>query len=332
MAYARAQGANGREGHGTGRVSMRAMHILICLEGTPAEPWVEGFRAALPEATVDVWQEGQAHTAADYGVVWRPPQAFFDDQPQLQAVFNIGAGVDAILQRELPAAMQVVRLDDAGMAVQMAEYVCQAVIRHFRGFDRYESDMRAGVWQSHEPRRRADCPVGVMGLGVLGQRVAQALAAFEFPVNGWSRTPRAVDGVRAYSGEAGLQDFLRASQVLVCLLPLTPETENILDRRTLGALRPGGYLINVARGGHLVEQDLLDLIEEGHLSGATLDVFREEPLPQGHAFLQHPRLVLTPHTSAITLREDSVVQIAGKMRALAQGRQVAGMVDRERAY
>ncbi|MBK9987094.1 MAG: glyoxylate/hydroxypyruvate reductase A [Betaproteobacteria bacterium] len=306
------------------------MKLLFCCAGTKPEPWIAGLRAALPAADVAVWEPGAP--AADYAVVWAPPQAFLDEQPGLRAVFNIGAGVDALLKLRLPPTARVVRLDDAGMSVQMAEYVCHAVIRHFREFDGYEADVRQGRWSYRKPRSRADFAVGVMGLGVLGSRVAQALRVFEFPVNGWSRSPKALDGVRGFSGSGGFHDFLAASRVLVNLLPLTPDTQDILNRDTLSRLQPGGYVINVARGAHLVDEDLLALLDEGHLAGATLDVFRTEPLPAGHPFWTHPGMTVTPHTSARTLRDESIAQIAGKIRALEQGEPIAGIVDPVRGY
>lgn len=306
------------------------MKLLFCCVGTKPEPWIAGLRAALPAAEVSVWEPGAP--AADYAVVWAPPQAFLDEQPGLRAVFNIGAGVDALLKLRLPPTARVVRLDDAGMSVQMAEYVCHAVIRHFREFDGYEADVRQGRWSYRKPRSRADFAVGVMGLGVLGSRVAQALRVFEFPVNGWSRSPKALDGVRGFSGREGFNDFLAASRVLVNLLPLTPDTQDILNRGTLSRLQPGGYVINVARGAHLVDEDLLALLDEGHLAGATLDVFRTEPLPAGHPFWAHPKITVTPHTSARTLRDESIAQIAGKIRALEQGEPIAGIVDPVRGY
>ena len=306
------------------------MRIAFCCTDTKAEPWLQGLGQALPRATIEVWQPGAA--PADYAVVWAPPQQFLDEQPGLKALFNIGAGVDALLKLRLPAGAQVVRLDDAGMSVQMAEYVSHAVIRHFREFDAYEADMREGRWSFRKPRSRADFPVGVMGLGVLGARVAQALSVFEFPVHGWSRTPKVLDGVRTHHGDVGLQTFLSSCRVLVNLLPLTPDTRDILNRETLGRLLPGGYLVNVARGAHLVEEDLLALLDSGHLAGATLDVFRTEPLPPEHPFWRHPKLTLTPHTSARTLRDESIAQIAGKIRALEAGQPIAGLVDRVRGY
>ena len=284
----------------------------------------------MPDAEISVWQPGAA--PADYAVVWAPPQQFVDEQAGLKALFNIGAGVDALLKLQLSPNVLVVRLDDAGMAVQMAEYVCHAVIRHFREFDGYETDTRAGRWSYLKPRMRHDFPVGVMGLGVLGERVAKALAQFDFPINGWSRSPRSMDGVRTFSGTEGFNDFLAASRVLVNLLPLTPETTNVMNRDTLGRLQAGAYVINVARGAHLVDEDLLALMDSGHVAGATLDVFRTEPLPKDHAFWNHPRIAVTPHTSARTLREESIAQIARKVTALERGEQVAGVVDPARGY
>lgn len=306
------------------------MNIAFCCTDTKAEPWLQGLQAALPGAAVSVWQPGAP--AADYAVVWAPPQQFLDEQTGLKALFNIGAGVDALLPLKLPPHALVVRLDDAGMAVQMAEYVCHAVIRHFREFDACEAAMRAGQWAFRKPRLRQDFPVGVMGLGVLGARVAKALAHFDFPVNGWSRSPKALDGVRTFSGAAGMSDFLAASRVLVNLLPLTPETENILNRTSLSRLQAGGHVINVARGAHLVDADLIALLDSGHLAGATLDVFRTEPLPAGHPFWSHPRITLTPHTSARTLRDESIAQIVGKIGALERGEAIAGIVDPVRGY
>jgi len=309
------------------------MRISFCCTDTDARPWLDGLRAALPGAVIDEWAAGA--TAADYAVVWAPPQVFLDEQTRLKAIFNIGAGVDALLKLRLPPGVPLVRLDDAGMAAQMAEYVCHAVIRHFREFDAYAADMAQGRWTARPPRLREDFPVGVMGLGALGERVSRALAAFDFPVKGWSRSAKAIDGVQCFSGEAGLNDFLAASRMLVCLLPLTPETENILRRDTLARLQPGGYVINVARGRHLVESDLIALLDSGHLAGATLDVFRTEPLPMAHPFWAHPKITLTPHTSARTLRGESIAQIAGKIRALETGASLsslAGVVNLNQGY
>jgi len=306
------------------------MNITVCFDKLDPAPWVQALQAALPQAHVSAWLPDAAQ--AELAIVWAPPQQFIDEQPGLQALFNIGAGVDALLKLRLPAGLKVVRLDDAGMSVQMAEYVCHAVIRHFREFDGYAADTLTGKWSYRKPRSRTDFAVGVMGLGVLGERVARSLQVFDFPVNGYSRSPKQLPGVRCFAGADQLGDFLQASRILVNLMPLTPETEDLLNRATLSQLQRGGYLINVARGRHLVEEDLIALIDEGHLAGATLDVFRTEPLPSEHPFWRHPKITVTPHTSARTLREESIAQIVGKILALQRGESIRGVVDPQRGY
>lgn len=309
------------------------MRVTFCCTDTNAQPWLEGLRAALPEASIKLWAPGDE--PADYAVVWAPPQQFFKEQAALKGVFNIGAGVDALMKLSLPDGVPIVRLDDAGMSVQMAEYVCHAVIRHFREFDAYEVDVANGKWSYRKPRARSDFPVGVMGLGVLGERVALALKPFDFPVLGWSRSEKRIDGVQCFSGTQGFEDFLAGTRILVCLLPLTPDTENILNHKNLSKLLAGGYVINVARGGHVVDDDLIALIDSGHLSGATLDVFRQEPLPPAHPFWKHPKISVTPHTSARTLRAESIAQITTKIKALHAGAaiaSIAGVVDPNKGY
>lgn len=307
-----------------------ALRITFCCSHTKAEPWLAGFRAALPGVDITEWAPGAPQ--AEHAVVWSPPQQFLDEQPALRGIFNTGAGVDALLKLRLPPGARIVRLDDAGMSVQMAEFVCHAIVRNFREFDGYAADVAEGRWSYRKPRVRAEYPVGIMGLGVLGERVARAVAQFDFPVNGWSRTPKQIDGVRTFHGMAALPDFLAASRFLVCLLPLTGDTRDILNRDTLGRLMPGGHVINVARGGHLVDDDLLALLDSGHLAGATLDVFRTEPLPAEHPFWRHPRIAVTPHTSARTLRDETIAQIAGKILAMERGEDLAGVVDPSKGY
>ncbi len=315
------------------------MRITFCFENTKPEPWITGFAQVLPEAEVTVWKPGSPQ--ADFAVVWAPPQQFIDEQCAdvkfgstrgVRCMFNIGAGVDPLLRLRLPPSLLLVRLDDAGMAVQMAEYVCQAVIRHFRELDCYEHDIKAGQWSFRKPLDRADFPIGVMGLGVLGTRVLHALQMFEFPVRGYSLSNKTIPGVRCFAGSSELPDFLKSSRILVNLLPLTADTENILNFDVLSQLQPNAYLINVARGAHLVDADLLRLIADGHIAGATLDVFRTEPLPAAHPFWQQPKITLTPHTSARTIRDQSIAQIASKIRALERGEKVTGVVEFARGY
>jgi glyoxylate/hydroxypyruvate reductase len=313
------------------------MNISFCCTNVNPKAWLAELSAALPEHHIAVWneQDPASNPPAHAAIVWSPPQTFFDQQPQLQVAFNIGAGVDALLQKTLPADLSIIRLDDAGMSVQMAEYVVQAVVRYFRELPTYEQDMREGEWSFKRPRERGDFTVGIMGLGVLGQRVAKALQHFEYPVAGWSLSPKTLDGVTTFAGDAQLPQFLQACSVVVCVLPLTPATRHILQRSNLMHLRAGAYLINVSRGEHMVEADVLALLNSGHLAGATLDVFTTEPLPPEHPFRHHANVTCTPHAAARTLRGESVTQIATKFKQWAAGtpaHQLSGFVDRARGY
>ncbi|HMN22178.1 MAG TPA: glyoxylate/hydroxypyruvate reductase A [Ottowia sp.] len=308
------------------------MKILLCQDDVrDATAWLAELRAALPRAQVDLWRPGLP-AVYELALVWRPPQQLLDEQTRLRAVLNLGAGVDALLALRLAPGLQVLRLEDAGMGVQMAEYVCHALIRFFREFDVYAAQQQRGLWQPRALRARGDFPVGIMGLGVLGAQVARAVRAFDFPVLGWSRTPRALDGVRCLAGAGELPEFLAATRVLVTLLPLTPHTRGILDRSRLTQLPRGSYLINLARGALVVEDDLRALLDDGQLAGATLDVMCEEPLPPDHWMWSHPAVQLTPHISGMTLRGDTIVQVARAVEALQGGGPLPGLVDRARGY
>lgn len=306
------------------------MNISICLSDILPEPWVESLKKELPDAIVSVWKPGSP--SADYAIVWDPPQQFIDEQSDLKALFNIGAGVDNLLQLSLPSSLKVVRLEDAGMSVEMSEYVCHAVIRYFREFKQHETNKQLGKWSYRKTKTRNDFTIGVMGLGTLGMQVVKTLQMFQYPINGYSRNLKEIEGVNCFSGNHGLTEFLNNTRVLVNLLPLTAETENIMNYDTLSKLQKGGYVINVARGKHLVDDDLLKLIDIGHLSGATLDVFRTEPLSVNHPFWQHPKITITPHTAARTRREESIAQIAKKIQSLQHGTSITGLVDLSRGY
>ena len=312
------------------------MKIVFYSTGKKLQPWLDSLSANLPTADIWAWTPQCASRQADYAVVWAPPAELFSHQKNLKAVFNIGAGADRVLRipnsDKLLSGVPVVRLNDAGMAVQMAEYVCHALFRHAREFAAYEAHQRGHHWKTLPAFERANWPVGVMGLGAIGARVAEAVAGFDYPVHGWSRTPKVLAGITTYAGAGQFDAFLAATRMLVCVLPLTSATEGILNANTFGKLVPNGYLINVARGEHLVDEDLLLALAKGNLAGATLDVFRDEPLSAGHAFWDHPKITLTPHIAAITLVAQSAAQITQKIIALESGEKIEGVVLRDRGY
>jgi glyoxylate/hydroxypyruvate reductase A len=312
------------------------MRILLYRDDGVVEPWINAFAAVLPHAEIVVWRAGEALAPCNYAVVWSPPPQLLEQLTQVAAIFVMGAGVDALLKLgdALPP-VPIVRLGDAGMAEQMVEYVAHAVLHYFRRFDEYERQARQGIWNPLAARRKSEFTVGILGLGKLGMPVLKSLRQLGFPVRGWSRTPKDVPGVHCYHGIEALDDFLAGTRVLVCLLPLTPQTANLLDRARLARLPEGAYVVNVARGGLIAEPDLLALIRAGHIAGATLDVFRNEPLPAPHPFWGEPRITITPHISALTLRDEAVRQIADKIRQFERGEPlaaIADVVERQRGY
>jgi len=306
--------------------------ILLYTAASNVAAWIAALSRAMPGAIIGTWPD-DATREADYALVWKPPPEMWATLDRAKAIFSLGAGVDGLdsMPRSLDG-VPLIRLEDAGMAEQMAEYVAHAVLHRYREFDAYAQSQREGVWQ---PRRRLDKSefrVGILGVGVLGAAVSSTLTAFGFPVDGWSRSRKQLPGVRSFASADELRTFLGMCRVLVCMLPLTAETRGILSRATLSRLPRGAYIVNVARGALLVEQDLLALVDSGALAGATLDVFEEEPLPPTHAFWHHPRITVTPHISAMTRIEESVAQIGAKIRRLEAGLPVSGIVDRARFY
>lgn len=297
------------------------------------DTWIKPLQALIPEAKICPWTDEGPKVGAQLAIVWNPPGDIFLREPDLKAVFNLGAGVDAVVK--LPGLRQdvaVVRLEDAGMSAQMAEYAVYALVRASRRFDEYEKQQQKQVWQPLPDIQRKKWTVGVMGLGVMGTRVAQTLAGLDYPVAGWSRSAKEIAGIDSFCGAGQLPEFLARTRVLINTLPLTPETAGILCRNTLQQLLPGAYLVNVGRGEHLIEDDLLALLDSGHLAGATLDVFREEPLPQGHPFWKDGRITITPHTAAASLREETIAQVADKIRRYMRGEPLTGVVLRDRGY
>lgn len=315
------------------------MNLLFHTAASNSAEWLAALFRALPAARVHAWPAAPDATPArgspgiDYALLWKPPRRLLSELGSAKAIFNLGAGVDTLVGLgALPAGVPVVRLEDAGMAEQMREYVVHAVLRVYRELDAYAEAQRTALWRPLPRQDKESFGVGLLGMGVLGSAVAAALEPFGFPLVAWSRTRKAVAGIESYAGRTELDRFLARCSVLVCLLPLTRETRGLLDHRTLSLLPAGAHVVNVARGGLIVDDDLLALLDQGRIGGATLDVFADEPLPAAHPFWHHPRIVVTPHISAVTLVEASVAQIAAKIARLEAGLPITGIVDRERNY
>jgi glyoxylate/hydroxypyruvate reductase A len=308
------------------------MRVLFAYPNEDAQPWLDALRLAAPDIEFSVWDPAKPPTGAEAALVWMPPKALFEHEPTLNVLFNLGAGVDALLATDIPVSIQIVRLEDAGMAVQMAEYAAFALARLSRDFDFYQANQLAGRWHPAPGTPRSAWPVGVLGLGAIGRQVARTLSALGYNVSGWSRTSHTLDTISTFAGATQLPDFLARTRVLINVLPLTDETRNLIDGSLLSQLLPNAHVINVGRGETLVEEDLLSQIESGHIAGATLDVFRTEPLPADHPFWRNRRIHITPHVAARTLRSESIVQIAENLKRLCRGETLRGVVDRDRGY
>ncbi|MDW0359627.1 glyoxylate/hydroxypyruvate reductase A [Halomonas venusta] len=287
--------------------------------------WQAALEKAFPQATVltsDAPEKERKN--ADYLAVWKAPEHLLQEQDQLKGIINLGAGVDYLLKTPgLPSDVPIVKLRDAGMGELMADYVLYGVLHFYRSMDRYATQRQSATWQPQAVPEKTQWPVGVLGLGAIGSYVATHLSQAGFPVLGWSRSAKQISGVRCLHGDEGLDELLGQVQSLVTILPDTPATEGILNAERLAKLPEGASVINPGRGSLIDEQALLDALGEankpGHLRGALLDVFCEEPLPTNHPLWQHPNVLVTPHMAAPTPLNDAIDQVIAYIKAFEAG-------------
>lgn len=312
------------------------MEIIFYHPTFDTDWWVTELSNKLPGARVRAWERGD-NAPADYALVWHPPVEMLQGR-ELRAVFALGAGVDSILSKlkahpeMLPDSIPLFRLEDTGMGIQMQEYAVSQVLHWFRRFDDYQAQQREAVWQPLDDYRHEEFTVGIMGAGVLGSRVAESLLAWGFPVRVWSRSRKSWPQVTSFAGDAELADFLHGTRVLINLLPNTAETVGIINQNLLAQLQDNSYLLNLARGAHVVEDELLAALDEGKLKAAMLDVFSREPLPKESLLWRHPRVTMTPHVAAVTRPREAIDYIARSISQLEQGEMPSGRVDRARGY
>ena len=311
------------------------MTILFYCAGDKHGRQLAALREALPDSVIHPYPYDGDKTLITDAIVWQPPADFFDDLVSLTCVYSLAAGVDSLLNHpRLSKDIPIVRLHDAGMGVKMEEYVLYGVLHAHRQFPVLQQAQRDSRWarETRTPSARK-VHVGILGAGALGGQVAARLFNNGYTVSCWSRRPRKLpDGIHSIAGQDNLARFLKPLSVLVCLLPLTPETNGIMNAALFAQLPDGAFLINPGRGDHLVEADLLAALDSGKISGALLDVFSEEPLPSSHPFWRHAKIIITPHLAAPTPIRDSTQQIADSMALMSKGKEPAGLVDRNRGY
>jgi glyoxylate/hydroxypyruvate reductase A len=312
---------------------MRAPVLLYACFGVDPRRWSQELRRALPELELRLWPEAGDRGEIDYVLAWNHPPGFLRQFPNLHAIFSMGAGVDRLLlDPELPAHVPLVRMADPGLAVFIKEYVLMRVLHYHRDMPAYEQQQRARLWRQQPPLETRQRRVGVLGVGQIGGSCARALAELGFEVRGWARSARELPGVTVFSGAGSLPQFLSGVQILVCLLPLTPATRGILNAELFVQLARGAWLINLGRGAHLVEADLLRALDSGQLAGATLDVFATEPLPREHPFWLDPRITMTPHAAALTRPETAVPRLVENIARERSGQPLLDLVDRAAGY
>jgi len=308
------------------------MTVLYKANMVRGAEWARFFADRAPDVPFRLWPDIGDAADVRYLVAWVPPDDIATTFPNLELVFSVGAGVDQFDATKVPAHIPLVRMLEPGITETMVEYVTMAVLALHRDLLHFIDQQKQQLWREIRitPARRRR--VGVMGLGQLGQAVLERLKAFGFPLSGWNRSPREIDGVTCYAGPDALPEFLGQSDILICLLPLTDETRGILNADLFARLPRGALLVSVGRGPHLVEADLLAALDSGALSGAVLDVTDPEPLPSGHPFWSHPRILLTPHNAAMTAPDTAVDFVLDVIARHRRGEELPGRVDRTRGY
>ncbi|MGY0587672.1 MAG: 2-hydroxyacid dehydrogenase [Paraglaciecola chathamensis] len=307
-------------------------HVLFRGPQSRNDNWQTLFADALPDVTWHHWPHVEDKAAIELMIVWKLPRDYQQDYPNLKVIFSVGAGVDQLDLASVPEHIQVVRMLDPGITKGMSEFIAMHVLNIHRDTFSYINANKTATWQQIPTIPSKKRRVGIFGLGHLGQAAAKTVLDLGFSVNGWSRSPKQVTQVNCFSGDKELPAFLSQTDILVSLVPLTPETRGILNLNTLSLLPKGASIINVGRGEQLIPEDVITLLDAEHLAHAVLDVFAIEPLPESHPLWQHPQVIVTPHIAAVT-QDDSAGQVllANVQRYINQT-PLIGTVDRELGY
>ena len=310
------------------------MAVLLATKSGTMPAWRDALLAVDPALEIRLFPDAGDIAAIEAVVMWGSHDlADLRRYPNLRLVVSMGAGVDHLLRPPgTPPGIPVARLVDARLTQGMVEWVLLNVLRFHRQDPEYRAQQAAAVWHELPAPETGSRRIGILGLGALGGASAAALRGLGFPVMGWSRRPKAVSGVESFAGAEGLATMLARTDILLCLLPLTPDTRGILNAETLGLLPRGAFLLNAARGGHMVGRDVLAALDSGQLGGAALDVFEPEPLPADSPFWAHPKVVLTPHASAITIPSSAAPQVVDNIHRARAGRPLLNLVDFSSGY
>lgn len=269
----------------------------------------------------------------EVALAWKPPAGLIASFPNVKLIVSLGMGVDHLLADDkLPAGVPIVRIMDDGLVGQMSEYALYWALKHHREIDKYAASQRARQWKPEDFVDTIHRRIGIMGLGTIGQDTARKFAALGFPTAGWSRSQKTLPDIETFHGSDGLTKFLARTDILVDVLPLTRETKGLLDAKVFATLPKGAYFINMARGGHVVDEALLAALDSGHISGAALDVFNVEPLPQEHPYWTHPKVHVTPHIAGATNPRTASPGVIENIKRMRGGRPLIHTVDPKSGY
>jgi glyoxylate/hydroxypyruvate reductase A len=309
------------------------MAIVIIRQDGKIEAWKKALKERNPSIAVYSYLEDHPKQDITMALIWKHPHGSLSVYPNLKCIASSGAGVDYIFEdASAPKDIPITRVVDPYLASDMSEHVLAVILAELKNFNVYKLQQVNSEWNPKNYRRIKDVTVGIMGLGELGALTANDLLKFGFTVQGWSRSQKELKNVKTFAGPDTLDAFLQSTEILVCLLPLTPETEGILNKELFARLPKGAYIINVARGGHLVDKDLLEALDANHLSGACLDVYHQEPLSKDHPFWQHPKIFMTPHYASVSDTESVVPQILENYDRLKMGKELLNTVNRKKGY
>ncbi|PIB37764.1 2-hydroxyacid dehydrogenase [Maribacter sp. 4G9] len=309
------------------------MAIVIIRQDAKIEAWKKALKERNPSIEVYSYLEDHPKEKISMALIWKHPQGSLAPYRNLKCIASAGAGVDYIFEDAMaPSTVPITRVVDPYLASDMSEHVLAVILAELKNFNTYKLQQVASEWNPRIYRRIKDVRVGIMGLGELGALTANDLVKFGFTVQGWSRSKKNLENVETFAGQSELEAFLSITEILVCLLPLTPETEGILNNDVFSKLPKNAYVINVARGGHVVDRDLLEALDKEHISGACLDVYHQEPLPKDHPFWTHPKIFMTPHYASVSDTDSVVPQILENYERLRKGKELINTVNRKKGY
>lgn len=309
------------------------MSILIIFENKDPQPWKKILEEKLPQTTINIYPHVQDKSTVDFAICWKPENNTFTQFPNLKVAQSVGAAIDHITTSQpIDEHITITRIVDKQLSSDMWEFLLSAVLSQIKNISTYAEQQTFNTWKPHEYQSIHHTTISILGLGKIGGFVAEKFAKMGFKVNGWSNSKKEITNVKSYAGKGEFDMFLPQSDFLINLLPLTNETEGIINKNMLEKLPKGSFLINVGRGEHLVEKDLIELLDSSHLSGALLDVFREEPLPESHPFWQHSKVQITPHIASTTNVKSAVNQVVENYERFAKNEKLLNIVSPKKGY